>query len=114
MNTEEQYIREQMGTSNPFRVPEGYFDSLTAQVMERLPEPSGRSRVVRMWRPWMSAAAGLLVAAISTAVYFTSLSPSADELHAQAAVADTDTYMDDAADYVMLDNAEIYACLADY
>ena len=30
---EEQYLINKAGKENPFRVPEGYFDSLASQVM---------------------------------------------------------------------------------
>ena len=41
--------------------------------------------------------------------------PSASPMQAQTAVQqeDSDTYLDEAADYMMLDNHEIYSLLAD-
>jgi hypothetical protein len=33
---EEQYLINKAGKENPFRVPEGYFDSLASQVMSRV------------------------------------------------------------------------------
>ena len=33
---EEQYLIEKLGKENPFKVPDGYFDSLTSQVMARV------------------------------------------------------------------------------
>lgn len=38
MIEEEKHLRETVGTRNAFRVPEGYFEQFTAQVMEQLPE----------------------------------------------------------------------------
>ena len=35
---EEDNILKQIGTDNPFRVPDGYFENLTSEVMNRLPE----------------------------------------------------------------------------
>ena len=35
---EEDKIQKKIGTENPFRVPEGYFENLTSEVMNRLPE----------------------------------------------------------------------------
>ncbi len=38
---------------------------------------------------------------------------NASEMTASAVESVDNNYIDEAADYVMLDNAEIYACLAD-
>ena len=35
---EEDKILKKIGTENPFRVPDGYFENLTSEVMNRLPE----------------------------------------------------------------------------
>jgi hypothetical protein len=54
----------------PFRVPEGYFEDFTEQIMSRLPEkevrPKGKKvRLFERVRPWLAAAAvftGLVMA----------------------------------------------------
>ena len=38
MIEEEKHLREIVGQRNAFRVPDGYFEQLTAQVMQQLPE----------------------------------------------------------------------------
>lgn len=38
MTKEELNIQKQVGKSNPFSVPEGYFEQLQEQLMESLPE----------------------------------------------------------------------------
>lgn len=38
MKNEERYIRNKMGDANPFRVPDGYFDSFPSRIMEQLSE----------------------------------------------------------------------------
>lgn len=35
---EEDKILKKVGTENPFRVPDDYFENLTSEVMSRLPE----------------------------------------------------------------------------
>lgn len=116
MNNEELFLNEQMPKHNPFRVPEGYFDDFASQVMASLPERAAvkpRAKIVAL-RAWMYAAACLLVAVFTVTLFF-SRSTTADEPQSQPEVAAvTDTYIDEVADYVMMDNAEIYACLADY
>ena len=116
MENEEKYIREKLGHTNPFRVPEGYFDQLTSQVMSQLPERCQKSRVISL-RKWYYAAACVAAVAI---MGFTFLFHQEAEGGEQPVVASVETnnidnsYIDDAADYAMLDNSEIYAYLADY
>ena len=128
MNYEEKEMQERFGKGNPFRVPEGYFDQLTDRVMAQLPEReqqaekislSGRhpkSRLVTL-RPWLYAAA-CTVAVVVMGLTFYSHDVAEEQPLASTSTTNTTTntesqYIDDAADYVMLDNAEIYACLAE-
>ena len=49
---EEDMLLSKVGRSNPFTVPEGYFEGLTNQVMERLPEkplPEYKTKPVTWW-----------------------------------------------------------------
>ena len=107
---EEKYLEERLAKRNPFRVPEGYFESFADRVMEQLP-PQQQKAKRTLLRPWMYAAACLVVAVFCIAVYFSRVDTPATSEMPQMAV--TDTYMDEAADYVMIDNTDIYACLAD-
>ena len=119
---EEMYIQEKVGKRNPFRVPEGYFDNLTAQVMQNLPEqPKRRAKSVFM-RPVFYAAASvcaLLVAGAAWMWHPTAEVSSAESVQAKAVSQpqqqqdNADGYFDEAADYMMLDNHEIYAYLAE-
>lgn len=74
MKNEERYIRNKMGDANPFRVPDGYFDSFPSRIMEQLSEreaveiPMRRSFVSR-FRGIMYAAACILLAVFGTVVY---------------------------------------------
>jgi hypothetical protein len=61
-------------------------------------------------RPWMYAAACLVVIVFSVALYFSKIAPDTPEL---PQVAVTESYIDEAADYAMIDNTDIYACLAE-
>ena len=114
MKNEEKYLKSQIGTRNPFTVPEGYFDSFTARMMEQLPErtpvavaPSRQHRL----RVWLYAAACAVLGLFGTAVYF-SQSESVDSSELSVASTSIENYLDEAADYVMVDNHDIYACLA--
>lgn len=106
---EEKYIEERMAKQNPFKVPEGYFDSFAEHVMELLPEekPKAKRLVIRAW---MYAAACLLVILFSATVYFSNQNNDTQEA---PAVAVSDQYIDEAVDYAMIDNDDIYALLAE-
>jgi hypothetical protein len=128
MMNEEQYLRSQMGTKNPFRVPEGYFDNFASQLMAKLPEKpcadgAGAERVpvirhtalVMRLRPLLYAAACLLIAVMSVTVYLNRPGLDVHEQTAAVAAQDpslSDTYFEEATDYAMIDNYDIYACLA--
>lgn len=114
MMNEEQYIRSRMGNGNHFRVPDGYFDRLADSVMAQIPEETKDTkpgRVVSM-RPWLYAAACLLVAVLTATAYFLVPETTGQSVVATTTVSASDTYVDEAADYVMADNNDIYACLA--
>ena len=118
---EEMYIQEKVGKRNPFRVPEGYFDNLTAQVMQNLPEqPKRRAKSIFM-RPVFYAAASVCALLVAGAAWMWHPSEevsSAVPVQAKAVSQpqqqeNADGYFDEAADYMMLDNHEIYAYLAE-
>ena len=122
---EEKYIIEKAGRANPFRVPDGYFDTLAAHVMDRVDRegvpagslcvsPAGRPAKVRALRPVYYAAASVCALLLSAAVYlhFASGPAAPGAAQAVAAAQAPDDGFDEAADYVMLDNQDIYACLS--
>jgi len=133
MTNEEAYIRERMGDRSSFKVPEGYFDRLAQQVMERLPEddsadearvvplaaasPAGTAR--RRWlRPLLYAAAIAVVAVFTAFIFFdrqqdeqTSAGVVTAQVQSQPADMAPADYFDEAADYAMLDNQDIYSYL---
>lgn len=108
---EENYLRERISKKNPFQVPEGYFEDFATQVMANLPAREQKLTVRHSaLRPWMYAAACLVVAVFCIAFYFSRIQPDSPEM-SQMIVSES--YMDEAADYAMIDNTDIYACLAD-
>lgn len=125
MTNEEKIIQEKLGNQNPFRVPEGYFDSFADQLMSQIPEtkreveqPVHKATKVRLLRPIMVAAACACIAIFSITLYLNHAQEPAKELTATKATPSNlqnaeEEYLDDAADYVMLDNADIYACLSE-
>ncbi|MBP5777246.1 MAG: hypothetical protein J6W56_06810 [Prevotella sp.] len=112
---EEKYIEERVGKRNPFRVPDGYFDQFPEQFMSSLPEHKPRAKSIWL-RPVFYAAASICALFICAGVWL-ALPEKSQETPAMMATVqqDTeDTAFDEAVDYLMMDNHDIYAYLADY
>ena len=130
MMNEEEYLNSRMGKRNPFTVPEGYFEQLTQQVMDKIPQAvttemkparkPAKVAVMKRLRPWLYAAACICVGVFFAALAFNNredvAAPQSPSL--QMAVNEqtdygyySDTYIDEEADYAMIDNQEIYAYL---
>lgn len=113
---EEKYIEERVGRRNPYKVPEGYFEAFTSQLMQQLPECPVKARQVRMRRPLYLAAACLVALLISGVAWMFLSQPEAQPqapVQIAAQQESVEESIDEAADYMMLDNHEIYALLSE-
>jgi len=121
MLNEEKYISEKIGKRNPFTVPEGYFEQLTGTIMSKLPdatdtpvtakpEPVRQPALIRRLRPWVAAAC-ICGAIICAAAYLYSSNTTSANQEELADATYSDAYIDEAADYAMVDNQDIYAYL---
>ena len=119
MMNEEEYLNSKLGKKNPFTVPEGYFEQLTAQVMEKLPEKQvAKTAVIKRLRPWLYAAACICVGVFVASIAFNN---NNEEVRKQMQMATaeqeyvesyySDNYIDEEATYAMVDNQDIYAYL---
>ena len=123
---EEEYLNSRMGKKNPFVVPEGYFEQLTQQVMDKLPQEEEKKKpakvaVMKQLRPWLYAAACICIGVFIAALAFNNRSEvvapqtAGQQIAAVAEQAEedyyTDSYIEEEAEYAMIDNQEIYACL---
>ena len=130
MINEEDFLNSKMGKRNPFTVPEGYFEQLTQQVMDKIPQAvttemkpvrkPAKIAVMKRLRPWLYAAACICVGVFIAAIAFNDRSEVATPQPASQQIAVneptdynyySDSYIDEEADYAMIDNQEIYACL---
>ncbi|MGI6231285.1 MAG: hypothetical protein ACOYJF_00330 [Prevotella sp.] len=119
MDKEEKYIAEKFGHVNPFRVPDGYFDRLTSDIMKSLPEEDSRRSPVmtvsrsRRWRA-VAAAACLVMGLASASLVYHHTSDSQQASQTNTSIA-TSSYsvVDAMADYTMLDNEDMYAYIAE-
>ena len=114
----EDMMIENMSKQNPFSVPEGYFDTLASQIMAKVDEqakpakPAKRAKVVWL-RPVLYAAASVCALFISVVAYQSHTeAPIAAPPVAVAESQSMDYSFDEAADYLMIDNQDIYACLS--
>lgn len=120
---EEDFIRKRCGTGNPFKVPEGYFERFTSELMGRLPEKEKKSVLfapsrgrTRTRMAWYAVAAVLCGAMFLGTFYFQSANRTRGEnpvAQYGESVEAEDIYMDDVLDYAMVSNHEIAMYLTD-
>ena len=103
MNNEEQYILNRCGKQNPFTVPEGYFDSLRTELMQRV---EVKPKDISLWKRWRGYVA-------ATYIGFDSETTANKHVAVNVKTSNVDNLSEDEyADYTMLDNDDIYSLLA--
>lgn len=118
---EEDNILKKVGKENVFRVPDGYFENLTSEVMSRLPEketPAIIKREPTKWeriKPWVYMTAMFAGAALIIRVASTDRTPvnnrmAMDEPETEVV---SDEYISAVLDNSMLDNYSLYVYLTD-
>jgi len=109
---------------SPFKVPEGYFDTLASRVMEKIPDNEVRMIPVQAEKPaktswWRTIAAA---AAIAVAVFGIGLfmhnggiqeNGGVNEVAQMASYNNADGNLEAVADYIMCDDDDLYAYLSD-
>lgn len=120
---EEDKILKKVGTENHFSVPEGYFETLTSEVMTKLPEkekPAFTMKAPTRWdrvKPWIYMAAMFAGAALIIRTASVDKLPQ-NELAAVGTeielVSDeyAEEYIDAALNQAMLDDYSLYVYLA--
>ena len=134
----EDILKQKFGQQNHFQVPEGYFDKFITDIMQQLPEEKTTAIEVNLSetkstkRAWIRPMRRLAIAAsfaallFGAATYYTSMSgnqshQASSEMQTAKMEKATDSksananndeyYIDEMADYAMLDNSDIYAYL---
>lgn len=124
---EEEIIKKKFGCENPFKVPEGYFEQLTSNIMSQLPESQKvkprniRKSSVRQWRIRLigyAAAAcvcGAMLFGVSSLMHRHHLNAPATTSQPTATqyAVNEEEYINDALDYAMVSNQEIALYLTD-
>lgn len=123
MINEEKKINDIFGKENPFKMPDGYFDNLTSQIMDQLPAQEVK---VSFWqrmavRKIAAAVAAVIVLGGGAFVGLRHAQPAAQSIahvggvqHEQTAgkqYASDDENFDQVADYTMMDSQDFYASL---
>ena len=123
MIAEEKYLEDKYGKKQPFKVPNGYFDSFADNLMDKLPEQQPvMTPHISMWRKWRKLRLTVAVAASVCAVMFSVMtfmhntkpthSPLASNHTTKTVTNDSYNTLDVAADYTMLDNDDIYVLVS--
>ena len=118
---EEDKLLKKIGTENPFRVPEGYFEGFTSDLMSRLPEKEKTDvhREPTTWekvRPWLYMAAMFIVAALIIRVASPGETVSNGQQQQQIAADESDIemeYIRTAIENTMMDDYSLYVYLSD-
>lgn len=115
---EEDSLLKKVGKENPFKVPERYFENLTAEVINALPEkkPAPETEQPTTWtrmRPLLYMVAMFIGAFLIIRVG--SWTRKADTNMAEAGDTElvTDEYIDVALDRSMMDDYSLYVYLSD-
>lgn len=123
MKTEEKLI-EMFGRENHFKVPEGYFDTLSDSIISQLPEePVAQQVKMSVWKKYRVRllAAACVVSVLFSAGLYISLNdrgnvPQTTYLSAtnltETTIESEDAF-DEMADYVMVDKEDMYAYIAE-
>ncbi len=123
------HLQKEYGTQRPFTVPENYFSELSSRVMAQIPTEEQKEAVVTVkarramvhyLRPLAAAAMTIGVVLIGFLAYHEydgeqgkqSLSDSHLAQGAQDVSASSEDDFDQAADYFMIDESDMYAYLA--
>ena len=109
---EEDLIRNQFGNTNPFRVPEGYFENLSQQIMDSLPAqeivlPARKATIWHRMRPYSVAAAVCAVVFGVGIIGMKTLNTSSDPTVEMFSNNEEYT-IDQVADFAMVDNVTMY------
>jgi hypothetical protein len=112
---------------SPFKVPEGYFDDLTANIMAQIPEepaavgptehtvPEPKVTLFMRIKPYLYLAAMIGGLAFGVKVYKYQQQYYAQKHPAVATITteQADKYVDEVCDFAMIDDHDVFACATD-
>lgn len=108
MMRENDSIEKIIGKENPFKVPEGYFEGLTQNVMQNIKTHEIQKKKNRRFKIYRATAAIAIILVIAGVSLYTI------NAHQEKVIAEEQSqYMEQALDYAMISNDEIYSYLAE-
>ena len=118
---EEDILLKKLGKENSFKVPDGYFENLTSEVMNKLPEKEKvafKEEPVSTWtrlKPLVYMAAMFVGAALIIRVASSDHKPVNNDVVAPEAETEvvSDQMIDFAVEGAMLDDYSLYVYLSD-
>lgn len=128
---EETDLKKRIGKDNPFRVPEGYFENLTEQIMDKLPETDNtkEEKEISLWekiKPWVYMTAMFCGMMFGLKVMMGDKSMESQNATEGISIASNDNavqeddsgilpdeYIDPIVDQVMMDDYTLYMYLTD-
>ena len=120
MEPEDVFLLKQFGRKRPFKVPDKYFESLPLRVMEALPDNEPCVVIPRQtfWYKYryVVASAACVCVIISGIFVRFCVQSSGTEQFCNKSISNSSSYssVDDVADYLMMDNNDIYAMMSDF
>lgn len=119
MENYEEILRNNLPAQCKMHVPEGYFDTLYSRIKANIDKEEASSPmaqtpkpILRVMRSWVATAAcvGIIVAGVFTLLIEHSGSDVPQHIYKASVAPST---VDQAADYMMIDNDDIYAMLSE-
>lgn len=117
---EEFLLEKKFGKPNLFKVPEGYFETFEASVMDKIAKPAkSKSSIKRFLRPMLYAACVIAVAIFSGLYLFNTKDKDMEHIanisHSTnlTSPAYNDLTLEEMSDYAMYDNDDLYSFIAD-
>ncbi len=123
MDKYEEKLIKQFGKVEPYKVPDGYFEDFTRQLMNKLPDKSHKTGIVELhpilWNSRLRGgiAAAAIAVALTIGVYTYIGKFNVINSYERASMPQKEnlnqskTNFDQMADYTMMDNEDIYASL---
>lgn len=117
---EEKFLIEKCGKENPFKTPEGYFENVTRNIMEQLPERKIQAvPETTLWhriRPWVYMAAMFCGLIFGARLFLHDTDTNPQDPSASLQLSNTvlpDEYIDPIVDQTMMDDYTLYQYLSD-
>lgn len=117
-NEEENILKRLEGTSNQFKVPEGYFENFTVDLMSKLPNKEKKELIVRpskwtMIKPYFYMAAMFIGAALIIKAVSFNMSETTEKTNDAVVEREQaqDQIIDAALDGAMIDDYSLYVYL---